>query len=85
MRTRAVPVAIDDLDLDPAASCVATFRGQVNNYLNQPDITIWQASYGSALFWTYLMEQYGLTARYEWTRFLDAVTDGELDRYFEVI
>jgi glutamine synthetase len=30
-------------------------------------------------------EQYGLTARYEWTRFLDAVTDWELDRYFEVI
>jgi glutamine synthetase len=30
-------------------------------------------------------EQYGLTAQYEWTRFLDAVTDWELDRYFEVI
>jgi glutamine synthetase len=30
-------------------------------------------------------EQYGLTARYEWSRFLDAVTDWELDRYFEVI
>lgn len=48
-----------DLDLDPAASCVATFRGQVNGYLDQPDVNIWQASYGSALFWTYLMEQYG--------------------------
>ena len=30
-------------------------------------------------------EQYGLTARYEWQQFLDAVTDWELDRYFEVI
>jgi glutamine synthetase len=30
-------------------------------------------------------EQYGLTAQYEWSRFLDAVTDWELDRYFEVI
>ena len=30
-------------------------------------------------------EQYGLTAQYEWNRFLDAVTDWELDRYFEVI
>jgi glutamine synthetase len=29
--------------------------------------------------------QYGLTARYEWSRFLDAVTDWELDRYFELI
>jgi hypothetical protein len=48
-----------DLDLDPAASCVATFRGQVNGYLDAPDLTIWNASYGAALFWTYLMEQYG--------------------------
>lgn len=30
-------------------------------------------------------EQYGLTAAYEWQQFLDAVTDWELDRYFEVI
>jgi hypothetical protein len=48
-----------DLDLNPAASCVATFRGQVDGYLGAPDVTIWNASYGSALFWTYLMEQYG--------------------------
>lgn len=48
-----------DLDLDPAASCVATFRGQVNGYMDKPDRTIWGAGYGSALFWTYLMEQYG--------------------------
>lgn len=48
-----------DLDLNPAASCVATFRGQVNGYMDQPDRTIWTAGYGSALFWTYLMEQYG--------------------------
>ncbi len=32
-----------------------------------------------------VVEQYGLTARFEWTRFLEAVTDWELDRYFEVI
>ncbi len=51
-----------DLDLDPAASCIASFLGQVNGYLNAPDITIWKASYGSALFWTYLMEQYGTFA-----------------------
>ena len=30
-------------------------------------------------------QQYGLTARHEWHRFLDVVTDWELDRYFEVI
>ncbi|MCP5475921.1 MAG: carboxypeptidase regulatory-like domain-containing protein [Rhodanobacteraceae bacterium] len=48
-----------DLDLDPAASCVATFRGEANGYLDAPNINIWQSSYRSALFWTYLMEQYG--------------------------
>jgi hypothetical protein len=48
-----------DLDLNPAASCVATYRGEVNGYLGAPDVTIWNASYGAALFWTYLMEQYG--------------------------
>lgn len=51
-----------DLDLDPAASCVATFRGQVDGYLKSPDITIWKSSYGGALWWTYLMEQYGTFA-----------------------
>ncbi len=51
-----------DLDLDPAASCVATFRGQVDGYLLAPDITIWKSSYGGALWWTYLMEQYGTFA-----------------------
>ena len=30
-------------------------------------------------------EQYGLAAQFEWNRFLEAVTDWELDRYFEVI
>ncbi|MCB1000932.1 MAG: glutamine synthetase [Acidimicrobiales bacterium] len=38
------------------------------------------STFGSAV-----AEQYGLTARYEWQQFLDAVTDWELDRYFEVI
>ncbi len=48
-----------DQDLDPAASCVASFDGQADGYLDNPDITIWSASYSAALFWTYLMEQYG--------------------------
>ncbi len=48
-----------DLDLDPAANCVAPFDGEADSYLDNPDITIWKASYGAALFWTYLMEQYG--------------------------
>ena len=48
-----------DLDLNPAASCVATFRGEVDGFLKKPDRTIWSSSYRSALFWTYLMEQYG--------------------------
>jgi hypothetical protein len=48
-----------DLDLDPAANCVAPFDGEADSYLDNPDITVWKASYGAALFWTYLMEQYG--------------------------
>lgn len=48
-----------DLDLDPAANCVAPFDGEVDSYLQNPDVTIWKASYRAALFWTYLMEQYG--------------------------
>ncbi len=39
----------------------------------------------TAAFGATVAEQYGLTARYEWQQFLDAVTDWELDRYFEVI
>lgn len=38
-----------------------------------------------AAFGATVAEQYGLTARHEWQQFLDAVTDWELDRYFEVI
>lgn len=43
------------------------------------------STFVSEAFGAAVAEQYGLTARYEWTRFLDAVTDWELDRYFEVI
>lgn len=32
-----------------------------------------------------VVEQYGSAARHEWDRFLEAVTDWELDRYFEHI
>lgn len=39
----------------------------------------------AATFGPAVAEQYGLTAQYEWNQFLDAVTDWELDRYFEVI
>jgi len=48
-----------DIDLDPAASCIASFNGEATKYLNDPDLTLWNAGYGAALFWTYLMEQYG--------------------------
>ncbi len=39
-----------------------------------------RAAFGEAV-----VEHYGLTARYEWSQFLEAVTDWELDRYFEHI
>ena len=39
----------------------------------------------TATFGPTVVEQYSLTAQYEWSQFMDAVTDWELDRYFEVI
>jgi len=48
-----------DLDLDPEASCVAPFLGQVENYLDEPSMPLWSSSYDAALWWTWLMEQYG--------------------------
>ena len=51
-----------DLDLDPEASCIATYRGQVNSFLASPNQNLWNASYSSALWWTYLSEQYGTIA-----------------------
>ena len=48
-----------DLDLNPGASCAAPFLSEVDGYLDNPDRAFMTASYGAALFWTYLMEQYG--------------------------
>jgi len=48
-----------DLDLTPEASCTAPYLGQVANYLDEPSMPLWSASYDAALWWTYLMEQYG--------------------------
>ena len=48
-----------DLDLDPGAACVAPYLGEVNNYLGTPNQPLWSSDYKSALWWTYLMEQYG--------------------------
>ncbi|MBK8284160.1 MAG: VWA domain-containing protein [Ahniella sp.] len=48
-----------DLDLSPGSSCIAGFQTEVNAYLGSPDRDLWSSGYASALFWTYLMEQYG--------------------------
>ncbi len=48
-----------DLDVNSALSCTAGFLGEVNNYLDDVTVPIWQSSYRGALFWTYLMEQFG--------------------------
>lgn len=45
-------------DLDANAGCI-TYRGEVNGYLGNPNQTLWNASYASALFWNYLAEQFG--------------------------
>jgi hypothetical protein len=43
-------------DLDGNAGCI-TYRGQVNNYLGDPNRNLWGLSYTTALFWNYLTEQ----------------------------
>jgi hypothetical protein len=48
-----------DADEDPSLTCKAPFLGDVNNYLGNPGQNLWQSSYRGALWWTYLMEQFG--------------------------
>jgi Mg-chelatase subunit ChlD len=50
-----------DLDLNPEAECTAPFLGQVNNYLKNAHRPLWESKYDSALWWSWLMEQYGST------------------------
>lgn len=50
-----------DLDLNPEAECTAPYLGQVNSYLKSTNQPLWAAKYDSALWWTWLMEQYGTT------------------------
>jgi hypothetical protein len=45
-------------DLDGGAGCI-TYPGEANNYLGNPNQTMWNISYTSALFWNYMMEQLG--------------------------
>ncbi len=56
----------DDLDTDPDASCIAPYLSSVSSYLKggsdsppQQELPIWDNSYRAALWWTYLMEQFG--------------------------
>ena len=45
-------------DLDGNAGCI-TYDGEVDGFLGNPNQTIWNISYASALFWNYLTEQLG--------------------------
>jgi hypothetical protein len=45
-------------DLDGNAGCI-TYGAEVNGFLGNPNRTIWDISYTSALFWSYLSEQLG--------------------------
>lgn len=53
----------DDIDTDPAVSCIAGYLGEVEDYLRGPppvqEQSIWNTGYDAALWWTYLMEQFG--------------------------
>ncbi len=48
-----------DLDFIPDAACTAPYLGQVNGFLADTNQRLWSSKYDSALWWTYLMEQYG--------------------------
>lgn len=48
-------------DLDGDAGCI-TYRGQVTNFMNDPNRRLWDLSYTSALFWNYASEQLGTTS-----------------------
>ena len=57
----------DDLDLDTAGDCTAPYIGQVNGYLRDDHVrSLWDLSYDAALWWTYLMEQYGEVTDEPW-------------------
>ena len=56
------PSSSDCVDLDNEPGGVANYIGEVNGFLNNPNRTITTASYNSALFWTYITEQYGTTS-----------------------
>ncbi len=63
-----------DADLDPSTACNADYLSQVDAYLEDPNRTIWTVSYSAALFWHYLMEQFGDNVA-EPTRGTDFVVD----------
>jgi hypothetical protein len=50
------------LCFDDFVTGYASYLGQVRSYLGNPDLPIIEASGGAALFWTYLMEQYGTSS-----------------------
>ena len=72
-----------DIDQTPQASF---YRGEVNGYLTGPNVPLFLAGkgYGSALFWTYAMEQLGAPIAEPWRGidFMVALWDtiAELDR-----
>ncbi|MBN1304196.1 MAG: VWA domain-containing protein, partial [Anaerolineales bacterium] len=49
----------NDLDAWNGAGCCCGYVGEINGYLANPNRTIWDLSYPSVLWWTYLTEQLG--------------------------
>ena len=47
------------ISLDNVTNGLANYMGEVNGYLANPNRSIPHLSYGTALFWTYVTEQYG--------------------------
>ncbi len=77
----------DAADPGPAASGDA-YQGQVRTFpshLGEAAERFISSPAMAAMFGDEVVEQYGLTARWEWTAFMNAVTDWEHDRYYESI
>ncbi len=51
----------NDLDAWNGAGCCCGYVGEVNGILSSPNNVLWDLTYPSALWWTYLAEQLGTT------------------------
>ncbi len=57
----------EEFDTEPDTDCRTKFIDQVNDYLeDELNVSLWNLSYDAALWWAYLMEQYGEVTGEPW-------------------